>query len=365
MLQIINEDESLSKLHALQILNYLVSSEDTVLQIFTDSSLNLPSTLMKILRDTRSESRLSRLECLKLFLKISANPHHDKLIPMDLIDTLVVLLKEEKDDIRFHSLELLWSLTCHDESCLVFSDPKKDLIAPLIDVLGESNSDDKSVTFALLVIENLSYVQDSRQAISNPSLQLLDTLCLVINKFSCDIRRKALDIMCDLCKPEDISENQECSLSFFEILVKIIAHDSENQLKALEIICNFSATDTNRQTLCLPILGLLPIIVSIIKHDIGRARMEALLIISNLISLPENIPIISCPLLGLAIVLEDWKNQKLYIANIGSQYSKDPNIPPILLLRKILKVIKSGKIATYSTKTINTMTTSSYRSEEA
>ena len=157
-------------------------------------------------------------------------------------------------------------------------------------------------------------------------------------------RRKALDIVYQVYVAENNSPLiRSPPIGLLKVLVNLVSEDPENRLKALETICSISVSTVYRKVLAMSSVGLVEVLVDIIKTDNGQLRLEAFVIIGNLLSYQENLKKLSSPSLGLVEVLMKWK--KTYDDNINNweDIAHDNEFaPPALYIQKMIQALEAN-----------------------
>jgi hypothetical protein len=133
----------------------LTSSQDIALLLVKHPNYNIHDTLIKILNAGTDETIRIRSSVIDIFSQI-LSIEYNKVVSIDLLTALIQLLKEDKSELRFHSLKLISNISFHDENCVILSNSSYFLLPTVIDILKDINSDENMIKYCLLTMENLS-----------------------------------------------------------------------------------------------------------------------------------------------------------------------------------------------------------------
>jgi len=368
--RIIKEENDSEKEFAIGILQNITSSSDKSYKLMTDVPRELHMTLVEVIKDDKTEISVnSKSQSIRIF-KNTTTTIENRLTSVDLLDALSKILIEETGLLRLDTLELLNDLSAHDENCILFTEETIDLFRPLVAVMKENlyKNDDITIRSILSILENLSFVEDSRIAISKPSLELVHVLSSIINQDYTDIRKKGLYILSNIYKADEVSLLiKSPPTNVLKVLMDVIMNDPENQLKALEIICNLSASsDSNRSLLLTPHFGLLEELIKLIRIGSSQAKMESFIILGNLLSYEQNIKIISSPKINLIGALGKWKSDSEAMMTSSEDRDEDDIAVPTLFLDRMIQLLQKDSMtnSTIINKSIRSSHISSFLNDQ-
>ena len=348
--RMLREDKALGKEYAQVIIHNLTTLSDELEYswIAENVSNEVKSLLVDVMKEKTYKSFSPKGPTVRKNMNIS-QPTEDNMASVDLLASLSWTIKE-KGELGLESLKLLSEVVRNDNNCTLFTEYYLDLLPPIVSILKciQHNSSELAFTYCLSILKKLSTVEDSRILISNPSLEVMDTLCSIILNNTNGARIEALDIIKQTYIADQSSPMiRSPPIGLLRALVNLISQDHENRLKALEIICNMSVSTNYRKVLAMSSIGLFEELVNIIRTDEGRLRLEAFVIIGNLLSYQENIKKLSSPQLGLIEVLKEWKLRcDGNISNEEEVLSSRDQVDPLVLC--VDQMIESLELKSYN-----------------
>ena len=306
--RVIREDKAVGKEHAVAIIKNLTSTSEKSTFMIEFASRKFQSVLVDVIKEQTYLSMSSKKESTRMFMETASSIENN----IEIVDLLISLgdLVKEKELLGLESLKLLSEVLSNIGNCVLFTEYYLDLLPPIVSILKRNQLDIDTMAYdnCLKILISLSKVYESRVLISNPSLEVLDTLSNIIFNNSNGNRKKALEIVFNVYVVDHSSPLiRSPPIGLIRSLVNVVSIDNENQLKALETICNMSVSTNYRKVLAMSSVGLIEQLVYIIKTDKGRLRLEAFVIVGNLLSYQENIKKLTLPHLGLIEILNKWK----------------------------------------------------------
>lgn len=282
--------------YAVEIIRNMTTPVDMANILFSDPTLDLYSLILNVFRDCGyKENILMGHNCIQIFFNMSFTENKN-LFTIPLIENLVRLL-ETSPELRHNSLELLCTLSAHDENIILFSQFTNKLIQLIINILSRPKETKEIIRLTLVLLQHLSQIEYSRMpsicsSSTTPLLELLGSL--IVNNTD-DTRTLALNNVENFCQMDESMPAIECPLCLLQALVLVISKDVSNGKKALVILSNLSFTKENCKAMMSPSLGLVSEMIKVI-NDLklsSRDKMDALVIISNMMRDDENLVILS------------------------------------------------------------------------
>ena len=336
------EDKAIGKEYAMLIIKNLTSLSEESSFVVENVSRDFQSLLVDVIKENTCESMSSRRKPTRRQSSTSKSDENE-LATIDSLLSLSGLIREE-GLLGLESVKLLSELLSNEENCNLFTEYYLDLLPPIVSILKETqrlDMDGRTFDYCLIILINLSIVEESRILISNANLEVMGILGVIIQHNIHGKRRKALTIIQNVYTAERSSPFiRSPPNNLLRALVSLVSHNQEDRRKALEIICNMSVSTTYRKVLAMSSIGLVNELVNIMKTDEGQLRLEAFVSIGNLLSCQENIKKLISPTLGLIDVLLNWRASVDEKIPNEEETSLEYNIPLSVLIEQMIESLQ-------------------------